>query len=52
MSLWWVIGVITAIGLVIFVVSFLGYRQRVAWYKEYDRKHPGVAEKLGVRPRA
>ncbi len=51
MSPWWAIVALGAVGLVIFVASYLGYRARVAWYEEYDRKHPGVAEKLGVRSR-
>lgn len=30
--------------------AIFGYRERVRWYEDFDRRHPGVAEQLGVKP--
>jgi hypothetical protein len=51
MSLWIALGVIWVFGLVLFVFSYLGYREQVRWHEDFDRRNPGVAEKLGVKPR-
>lgn len=51
MSLFIALGVIYGIGVLFVILSILGYRDRVRWYQDFDEKNPGVAEKLGVKPR-
>lgn len=51
MSLFIALGVIWGFGALIVILSFIGYRERIRWYKDFDERNPGVAEKLGVKLR-
>lgn len=52
MSPWIALGVVAGFGVIVWIVSYLGYREQVRWHEDFDRRNPGVAEKLGVKPRA
>lgn len=51
MNPWIALGVAAGCGAVVCILSYLGYRERVRWYEDFDRRNPGVAEKLGVKSR-
>lgn len=51
MGPWIALGVIAGIAALMMLASYLGYRQQVRWHEDFDRRNPGVAEKLGVKAR-
>jgi hypothetical protein len=50
-SPWIALGGLGIIAMFFLIFSWLGYREQIRWFEEYDRRNPGVAEKLGLRSR-